>query len=238
MLAIPDALRTPGAFAALFDHTLLKPDATPAAIKALVREAVANGFKGVCVNPCYVNLAARELAAAGAGSRRPLAVAVVGFPLGAHRTDVKMDEALRAAGDGADELDMVVNLGLYLGGEGAAVRHDLAAVVRAGGKVPVKVILETGYLTPAQIEELTRWSVDAGAAFVKTSTGFGPRGASVDDVRLMAKTAAGRAQVKASGGIRTLNDALAMAAAGATRLGASASVRLLQDFREELAEER
>ena len=231
MLAtLPNHLHSLAAFAQLFDHTLLKAEATPADVRHLCAEAERHGFKAVCVNPVYVALAARELR-----SQKVLPITVIGFPLGANRTDVKIDETLRAVGDGAREVDMVIGVGLYLSGERSAVRHDIAAVVRAAGNVPVKVILETGYLTTAQIEELTWWCVEAGAAFVKTSTGFGPRGANVDDVRTMARAMTmtqGTIGIKASGGVRKLGDVLALVAAGATRIGSSATVRILREFEE------
>jgi deoxyribose-phosphate aldolase len=223
---LPKTVQSEKAFAALFDHTLLKPDATPDQIRKLCAEALEHGFKGVCVNPCYIALAAREL-----GDREPKPMAVVGFPLGANRTDVKIDEALRAVGDGAWELDMVINVGQYLGGDKAACRPDIAAVVRAAQAVAVKVILETAFLTTEQIRELSEWCVDAGAAFVKTSTGFGPRGATLDDIRTMSGAVAGRAGVKASGGIRTLEAAVQMVQAGATRVGSSSTVTIVNDFR-------
>ena len=217
-------------FAKLFDHTLLKPDATPAAIRQLAAEAKVLGTAGICVNPAYVALAARELE----GSPE-IAMAVVGFPLGMNRTDVKIDETLRAIGDGAREIDMVINVGLFLGGEKAAVRHDISAVVRAAQRIPVKVILETGFLGEADVRELTSWCVELGAAFVKTSTGFGPRGASIRDIEIMAeanKSGAGLAiGVKASGGIKSLDQALSLVAAGATRLGSSATAQILSEFR-------
>lgn len=223
---LPSTFRTREQFAALFDHTLLKPDATPKAVRALCAEAKEHGFKGVCVNPCYMALTARELT-----GTPQLPIAVVGFPLGANRTDIKIDETLRAIADGAREIDMVVNLGMYLGGEHSACRHDIQAVVRSAGPVPVKVILETAFLNSAQITELCQWCVDAGAAQVKTSTGFGPRGASVEDIQTMAKaTAASPVAIKASGGIRTLEQVVDLVAAGATRIGASASVQILQAF--------
>jgi deoxyribose-phosphate aldolase len=224
--ALPPSLKSPAAFAALFDHTLLKPDATPDQIRTLCREAIEHGFKGVCINPCYVSLAAQEL-----GDKGPKPMAVVGFPLGANRTDIKIDEALRAVGDGAWELDMVINVGQYLGGDKASVRHDIDVVVRAARGIDVKVILETAFLKPEQIRELSGWCVEVGAAFVKTSTGFGPRGATVEDVQVMSEAVAGRAGIKASGGIRTLDAALMMIGAGATRIGSSATVAILSDFK-------
>jgi deoxyribose-phosphate aldolase len=220
---------TPEVFAALFDHTALKPETKPEDIRTLCAAAREHRFKAVCVNPCYVPLAAQELA-----GTTVLPITVVGFPLGANRTDVKIDETLRAIGDGAREVDMVINVGFYLGGEKSSVRHDIAQVVRAAGKVPVKVILETAFLTKEQIQELTHWCAEAGAAFVKTSTGFAPRGATVDDLRAM-RGALGQATkvgIKASGGIKTLDDALAMVEAGATRIGSSGSVKILSDFRQ------
>jgi deoxyribose-phosphate aldolase len=225
---------TAAELAVLFDHTLLKADATPQQVVQLCAEAKTHGFKGVCVNPCYVSLAARELA-----GTPQLVMATVGFPLGAARTDVKIDETLRAIGDGAREIDMVIGVGVYLGGDRTAARHDMAAVVRSARGAAVKVILETAYLSAPQIAEWCVWCAEAGAAQVKTSTGFGPRGASVEDVATMRTALAGtpagaKVGIKASGGIRTLEQALALVGAGATRLGASASVKILTDFKEGL----
>ncbi len=225
-LVVPSHVRDPQAFAALFDHTLLKPDATPEQIRQLCREAAEHGFAGVCVNPCYIALCTRELEGRSA---RPMAV--VGFPLGANRTDVKIDEAMRAIGDGAWELDMVLSVGLYLGGEKAAARHDVAAVVRAARGVKVKVILETAFLSTEQITEVSTWCADSGAAFVKTSTGFGPRGATVEDIDTMRLAVGGRCGIKASGGVRTLESALEMVRHGATRIGSSSTVKILSDFK-------
>lgn len=223
---LPSPLRTPKAFAALFDHTLLKPDTTPAMIRALCEEAVTFGFAGVCVNPAYVALARKELA-----GKDPQVISVVGFPLGAHRTDVKIDETLRAIADGATEIDMVMNVGFYLGGEKLAAKHDISAVIRCAKGVPVKVILETAFLTSAQITEISRWCVEAGAAYVKTSTGFGPRGATPDDILTMVAATQGTGtKVKASGGIRTLDAAVHMAVLGADRIGSSATVHMMRDF--------
>jgi deoxyribose-phosphate aldolase len=224
---LPSELRQRQTFARLFDHTLLKPDATPREIRTLCAEARTHDFAGVCLNPCYVALAAKELQ----GSPQKT-MAVVGFPLGANRTDVKMDETLRAIGDGAKEIDMVINVGVYLGGDKTAVRHDIAAVHKVcGTEAALKVIFETAFLTPEQIVELSHWCRDLGVAFVKTSTGFGPRGATTADVKVMAETVKGsRTEVKASGGVRTLEAAIQMAAAGARRIGSSSSVKILEDF--------
>jgi len=228
MLALlPDHLKAESAFAALFDHTILKPDATLQQISTLCDEAVTHKFKGVCVNPCFIKHAVSRLA--GSGQH---AMAVVGFPLGANRTDIKVDEAKRAVGEGAGELDMVINVGFYLSGESSFVRNDIEQVVVAAGTVPVKVILETCFLSPDQITELSRWCVDVGAAFVKTSTGFASRGATTEDIAAMRIATDGtKTTIKASGGIRTLDAAISMARAGATRIGSSSSVAILEGFR-------
>lgn len=224
---LPKNLRNESAFAELFDHTVLKPDATKDLILKLCDESIAYRFKGVCVNPCHIKMASSRLAGSGR-----LAMAVVGFPLGANRTDVKVDEAKRAIADGAGELDMVINVGFYLSGENDFVRRDIEQIVAAAGTVAVKVILETCFLTNEQITEISGWCVKAGAAFVKTSTGFAARGATVEDIAAMRVATDGTAtKIKASGGIRTLDAAIAMAAAGATRIGSSATVAMLEEFR-------
>jgi deoxyribose-phosphate aldolase len=208
------------------DHTLLKPEAGPDAIDRLCAEARECGFAAVCVNPYWVARAAGELA----GS--PVAVAsVCGFPLGATSTESKRCEAVRAVEDGATEVDMVLNLGLAHAGRWKEAEEDMAVVVaaaRAGG-ASVKVILECGLLDDDQKEEAALRAVAAGAAFVKTSTGFLAGGATVHDVGLLARTVAGRARVKASGGIRSLGQARAMLAAGAGRLGTSSGVAIIEE---------
>ena len=230
---LPESKRNLAAFAALFDHTLLRPDATPAQVRQLCKEAVELGCKAVCVSPCYIPLAARDLR-----DTAVMPITVVGFPLGTHRTDVKIDEALRAIADGARELDMVINAGYYLGGETAACRHDIASVVRIAGKVPVKVIIETALLNPVQIREISLWCAEAGASMVKTSTGFASRGASLGDIQAIRAGLARHSDVgiKASGGIRTLAAAVEFAAAGVERIGSSATVQIISDFRKLIAE--
>jgi deoxyribose-phosphate aldolase len=224
---LPQHLQHESAFAALFDHTILKPEATTQQIMTLCDEAVAHKFKGVCVNPCHVKSAAARLSGSGR-----ITMAVVGFPLGANRTDIKVDEAKRAIGEGAGELDMVINVGLYLSGEHSFVRSDIEQVIKAAGIVPVKVILETCFLKPEQITELSRWCVSAGAAFVKTSTGFAARGATIEDIAAMRLATDGtKTTIKASGGIRSLEAAVQMAKAGATRIGSSSTVAILEAFR-------
>lgn len=211
--------------AAFIDHTLLKPDATETMVRRLCAEARQYGFAAVCVNPNYVKLAAEELK----GS--PVRVAtVVGFPLGATFTEVKVRETALAVAAGAAEIDMVIDLGALKDGRLRRVEEDVAAVVReaAAGGATVKAILETALLTEEEKVTAARLAVAAGAAFVKTSTGFGPGGATVEDVRLLKQTVGDKAGVKASGGIRTAEAALAMVAAGASRIGTSAGVAIME----------
>lgn len=205
--------------ARLVDHTLLRPEATRADVAALVAEATRLGVLAVCVSPSMLPLEAPGLRVA----------TVCGFPSGAHRAQVKAAEAARAVADGADEVDMVVDLGAVKAGAWAAVEAEIAAV-RAAVPAPgvLKVILETAALTDAEVVAGCRAAEAAGADFVKTSTGFHPSGgASVHAVALMAATVGGRLGVKASGGIRTADAALALVDAGATRLGLSGTAAVL-----------
>ena len=207
------------------DHTLLRPEATASDIRKLCKEARKYGFASVCVNPYWVALVAGELA----GS--PVKVCtVVGFPLGANTTAIKVAETEGAIRVGAQEIDMVLNIGELRGGNYDVVREDIRAVVNAahaGGAI-VKVILETALLDDNQKAIACTLAKLAGAEFVKTSTGFGPHGATVHDIALMRQVVGGEMGVKASGGIRTLEDVKNMAAAGATRIGASASVKIVE----------
>ena len=210
--------------ARMIDHTLLRPDATTEEIETLCREAAHYGFASVCVNSCHVSLCATLLA----GS--PVKVcATIGFPLGAMSTGAKVQESRTALDDGARELDMVINIGMLKSGNLAYVEEDIRAVVQTAHPrgALVKVILETGLLKDEEKIAACTIAQRAGADFVKTSTGFGHGGASIADVALMRKTVGASLGVKASGGIRTREDALAMVAAGATRIGASAGVRIL-----------
>jgi len=213
--------------AATIDHTLLKPEATAADIGRLCEEAIKHRFFAVCVNPIYVSEAARIL---GASPVRVCTVA--GFPLGATRTDIKVEEARRAIGEGAAEVDMVLWVGGLKARRTDLVRLDIEAVASAchTGKALCKVILETCLLSPAEKETACRLCIEAGADFVKTSTGLNSAGATVEDVRLMSRCVSGRGLgVKAAGGIRTLASALAMLSAGATRIGTSNSVAILRE---------
>jgi deoxyribose-phosphate aldolase len=212
------------------DHTLLRPDATAGDIRKICAEARHYGFASVCVNPYWVPLVAVELA----GS--PVKVCtVVGFPLGAGATEIKVAETKAVVRAGAQEIDMVLNIGELRGGNHDAVRGDIEAVVEAahaGGAI-VKVILETGLLDDDQKTIGCTLAKLAGAEFVKTSTGFSGSGlnvagATVHDVALMRRTVGAEMGVKASGGIRTLEDLKNMVAAGATRIGASAGVKIVE----------
>ncbi|MBP7693074.1 MAG: deoxyribose-phosphate aldolase [Anaerolineales bacterium] len=211
--------------AALIDHTLLKPEATPAQIERLCAEARAYGFAAVCVNPAYVRLAARLLRRSGV-----TVCSVVGFPLGASLPDLKAHEAERVVALGAGEVDMVLNIGALKAGDDRLVARDIGAVVRAAraGGARVKVIIEACLLTDAEKRRACQIAQKARADFVKTSTGLSTGGATVADVALLRATVGPRMGVKAAGGIRSLADAQAMVAAGATRLGTSAGVALLE----------
>jgi deoxyribose-phosphate aldolase len=214
---------------ALIDHTLLKPEATPADIERLCDEARRHGFFSVCVNPSYVKQAATLLR----GS--PVKVCcVVGFPLGAQPPESKALEARRAIREGAREIDMVINIGALKGRDDAAVLKDIRAVVEAckDGRAASKVILETALLTDEEKVRACEISMKAGADFVKTSTGFGPGGATPADVALMSRTVASRKLgVKAAGGVRSYADVVAMVEAGATRVGSSSSVKIVEEAR-------
>ena len=203
------------------EHTLLRADATVPDVERHCREAAGGELFGVCVSPVYVGRARQWLD--GTGVR---VVTVAGFPLGASASAAKAEEARVAVLDGADEVDMVAAIGLALSEEWAAVERDIRAVRDATRGRVLKVILETGYFSEARIRRAAEVAVGAGADFVKTSTGFGPRGASVADVVLLRDVVAGRAQVKASGGIRTAAFARDLIAAGAARIGTSNGVAL------------
>ena len=205
------------------DHTLLKPDATEQAIKKLCAEARQYGFKSVCVNPSRAALASKELEGSGV-----LTCCVIGFPLGATVSEVKAYEAKKAMECGAQELDMVINIGAAKDGNWTLVENDIRAVVAAAdGKALVKVIIETCLLTDEEKAEACRCAMRAGADFVKTSTGFSTAGANEHDVALMRQTVGDKMGVKASGGIHTPEQAEKLIAAGASRIGASNGIKLL-----------
>ena len=203
------------------DHTLLKPEASEEAVRKLCAEARDFGFASVCVNGEFTELVARELK----GSDVKTCV-VIGFPLGAGTSAAKAFEAGDAVSRGAEEIDMVLSVGRLRSGDTAAVREDIQSVVRSAEGALVKVIIETCLLTDEQKELACRLAEEAGAHFVKTSTGFSTGGATAEDVALMRRVVGNRLGVKASGGIRKREDAERMIAAGASRIGASASVAI------------
>lgn len=205
------------------DHTLLKPQASQTDIEKLCQEARQYGFFSVCVNPYWVAFCKKQLA----GSDVKVCT-VIGFPLGATPTEVKVFEAKKALADGADELDMVVNLGAIKSADWDYVLSDIKAVRQAGTNFTLKVIIETSALTDEEKVKVCQLADQAGADFVKTSTGFTGGGATATDVALMKKSVRPQVQVKASGGVRTREDFDAMVAAGATRIGASAGVKIIE----------
>ena len=212
----------PKDIAAMIDHTLLKATATPRQISQLCAEARDNGFASVCINPCYVPLAARELA-----ESEVMVCTVIGFPLGASTTQIKAEEAMLAVDQGADEVDMVMNIGAMKAGEYEQVESDIRAVVNAAGRAKVKVIIETVYLTDEEKVKASEIVMESGAAFVKTSTGTAGGGATAEDVRLMKKTVGDRILIKAAGGVRDFADAVAMIEAGASRIGTSGGIGIV-----------
>ncbi len=213
-------------WASLIDHTLLKPEATDEDIKKLCEEAARYRFASVCVNPTWVRAAACNLH----GSGVPVCT-VIGFPLGATLSDVKAYEARRAIMDGAREVDMVINVGALKSGDDCLVEHDIKSVVEAAHEygATTKVIIETALLTDDEKVRACQAAKRAGADFVKTSTGFSKGGATVADVELMRQTVGSGLGVKASGGVKNLDDARKMVEAGATRIGASVGVKIAQE---------
>lgn len=210
--------------AGMIDHTMLKPDATVAEIEKLCGEAKKYDFASVCINPSYVSLCAKLLK----GTEVKVCT-VIGFPLGATSTASKAFETEQAIRDGAQEVDMVMNVGMLKSGEYEYVENDIFAVVSTAKRYRMlsKVILETGFLTDEEKIKACVLAKRAGADFVKTSTGFGKGGATVGDIALMRRVVGSAMGVKASGGVRSREDALAMVASGADRIGASASVKIV-----------
>lgn len=208
--------------ASYIDHTLLKPDASRAQILEVCKEAKEYHFASVCVNSCWIPLVASELQGSGVAP-----CTVIGFPLGACLTSVKVKEAVDSIASGAEEIDMVINVGAVKSCEWDVVRSDIAAVNEVKGNAKLKVIIETCLLTDEEKVRVCEIAKEVGVDFVKTSTGFSTGGATAEDVVLMRKTVGENIGVKASGGVRTLDDALAMIKAGASRLGASAGVKIV-----------
>ncbi|QJD81845.1 deoxyribose-phosphate aldolase [Cohnella herbarum] len=214
---------TPEQIAGMIDHTLLVAVSTEAEIIRVCAEAKQYGFATVCVNPYWVPVAARELAGSSVG-----VTTVIGFPLGATRTEIKTAEAEDAIKAGATEIDMVLNIGALKSGQADAVQRDIQEVVHVcKGKAKVKVIIETCYLSDEEKRQASLLCKEAGADFVKTSTGFGTGGATVEDIALIRHVVGPDMGIKASGGVRDLDIAKKLIAAGATRLGASSSIAIV-----------
>ncbi len=211
--------------AGYIDLTLLKPQASAKDIEALIREAQKYPFASVCIPPCYVSLSAKML------KESSMKVGtVIGFPFGYQTTSVKVYEAREAVEAGAKEIDMVMNISAFKSGELSMVQDEISEVVSALPKIVVKVIIEDCYLTDEEKIKACEMTIKSKADFVKTSTGFGPDGATIEDVKLLVKTAKGRINVKASGGIKTLDDTLKMMDAGAMRIGTSAGMAIIEEF--------
>jgi deoxyribose-phosphate aldolase len=208
----------------MIDHTLLKPDASEKDVKRICQEAMTYGFASVCVNPYWVRMVSTIL------RNSPVkCCTVIGFPLGSNTTEVKSFEARNAVTHGAEEVDMVINIGALKSGHYDRVKDDISGVVKASGPlVKVKVILETSYLSDEEKIKASLLAMEAGADFVKTSTGFGPGGATARDVAIMRKVVDGYMGIKAAGGIRSYEKAVEMIEAGATRIGASAGIEIIK----------
>ena len=221
--AAAQRLSAPGALAPYLDHTLLRPDALPSEVRRLGEEARMHGFGGACVHPTHIGVLVEAL-----GRSAVVPISVVGFPHGAQKGRVKALEVQLAVSDGARELDAVAALGALRGGDADAALEDMLAVVEAARPWPVKLILETGLLDKRAVVLGAGLALVAGCAAVKTSTGFGQQGARLEDVALLRAVVGEALQVKASGGVRSTEVALAMVEAGASRLGTSASVSLVE----------
>jgi deoxyribose-phosphate aldolase len=228
-VTVEEHLASERSIAGLIDQTLLKPEAISEDIVRLCREAAEHSFCSVCVNPHWVRLARATLA--GSAVR---VCTVIGFPLGANRTDIKTAEAKLVLAEGAAEIDMVQNIGALRSGDSQTVKAEIAelAQIAHANKALLKVILETCLLTDDQKREACRIAAEAEADFVKTSTGFSTSGATEDDVRLMRQTVGSSLGVKASGGIRSFEAVRRMVGAGATRIGTSSGVQILKEFRD------
>lgn len=212
--------------ASMIDHTILKPTATKEQIAELCQQALLNHFASVCINPCFVKLAAEMLKGSDVKT-----CTVIGFPLGANTTEVKAFEAKKAIDEGAQEVDMVINIGALKEGDLEYVENDITQVVKVSQGALVKVIIETCFLTDEEKVTVCNLAKKAGANFVKTSTGFGTGGATVSDVSLMRKTVGDSMGVKASGGVRSLDETLAVINAGASRIGTSSGIKIVEGIR-------
>ncbi len=207
------------------DHTLLRPDATHGDIENLCKEALDFGFYSVCINPSFVKSVKEYLIDSAVK-----VTTVIGFPLGATLTDVKVYEAMNVASLGADELDIVVNIGALKSDDWKTVRKDLSDVIMATRELIHKAIIETCCLNEDEKNKAVMIALNAGAEFIKTSTGFGPKGAEIEDVRLIKSIVGDRAGIKAAGGIRTLKQVVDLIEAGATRIGTSSGARIMKEI--------
>ncbi len=211
--------------ASMIDHTILKASATEEMIEALCQEAIKYNFASVCINPVFVKFAAKKLSHSNVK-----VCTVIGFPLGANSPETKAFEATKAVEDGAHEIDMVINVGMLKSGNLKYVEDEISRVVKASKGALVKVIIETCFLTDEEKVTACKLAKNSGANFVKTSTGFGTGGATAADVALMRKTVGASMGVKASGGIRSLSEALAVIEAGANRIGTSSGVSIIDEM--------
>ncbi|MBT8406524.1 MAG: deoxyribose-phosphate aldolase, partial [Deltaproteobacteria bacterium] len=216
--------KNPQDIAAIIDQTLLKPTANLDQVQRFCEESATLGFASVCIAPCWVRVAARAIASSGVRI-----CTVAGFPLGFEPLELKVQAVQAALDSGADEIDYVVNLGAVKGGDYELVNTEMRAMRQAADTVLIKVILETGHLTQKEIKRLCQLAVETEIDFVKTSTGLGPTGASVAEVKLLAECGQGRIKVKAAGGIRTLQDLRKMITAGAQRIGTSAGKEIVAE---------
>jgi deoxyribose-phosphate aldolase len=217
--------KNPEEVASIIDQTLLQPTATRDQVQKFCEEAVAMGFAAVCVAPCWVGLAARV-----AANSDVQVCSVAGFPLGFETQELKVKAGITTLASGAHEIDFVVNLGAVKSGDYTLIEAEMRAMRSAAEKEVIKVILETGYLTQQEKRTLCQLAVDSGLDYVKTSTGFGPTGASVDDVQLLAECSQGFIKVKAAGGIRTLQNLEEMVLAGAHRIGTSSGKEIISQI--------
>ncbi len=213
--------------AGVIDHSLLRPDATHTDIKRLCEEALQFSFHSVCINPCSIKVARDFLK----GSNIKITT-VIGFPLGLTLTEVKVYEAIHACLLGADELDIVINIGALKAGDWHAVKKDIFDIIMATKGLIHKAIIETCYLNDNEKKKVVKIALEAGSEFIKTSTGFGPHGARVRDVKLMKRIVGDAAGIKAAGGIQTAKRAIDMLKAGATRIGTSTGVKIIKEFKE------
>ena len=218
---------TKSQLAATIDHTILRPDALPSDIERLCKEAIQYSFASCCVNPTFVPLAKELL-----GESDVKVCTVIGFPLGANASEIKFNETELAIFNGATEIDMVINIGRFIGGDIEYTRREISTIAQIcrNAKVLLKVIVETCLLQDAQIAEITKIVEEAGADYIKTSTGFSSAGASLSDINIFKQNIKGSLKIKASGGIRDLKFALELLEAGAERLGTSAGIKIVESL--------